>query len=120
MNLEPLKKYNGKYVIYYLYLDGELQYIGQTKCLFRRIQTHAQSKAFDDIGIADHDERAKMFNNEERKQYMDFCETAEILKRRPKLNKKQLSDNVFLNLFYSLRPSLQKDIIDRMPSLGIA
>lgn len=117
MNLQGLKKHNGKYVIYFLYLDGELQYIGQTKNLLRRVQAHAQTKAFDEIGVACHDGKARKFDNEERQQYMDYVETVEILNRKPKLNKRQSNEDAYIDFVYGLSENVKKYIWANIPSL---
>lgn len=40
-----------KYVIYFLFNYGILVYIGQTKKLLKRIGTHEETKAFNEIAI---------------------------------------------------------------------
>lgn len=117
MNLEQLKKHDRKYVIYYLYLDGELQYVGQTRGLLRRIKIHARKKSFDEVGVVDHDAIARIFDNEERQEYMDYVEKVEILNRNPLLNVRQTREEDFAEYVWSLSDRVKEYIFGRIPSL---
>lgn len=116
MSMNPsdlIAKHHKRYVVYALYLGLKCQYVGQTRDIKRRLQSHYNDKSFNAIWIGDHDEKAKMFNNEERQAYMNYVETCLILDLKPALNKKQISDDNMIELFYALPIEAKRMFMDR-------
>jgi hypothetical protein len=108
-------KYGRKYVIYRLYLDGAIQYVGQTRDIRRRIAMHSVSKCFDEVGVTSHDQWARGLHHEEREAYMNYVEACEIIRLQPPLNKKGLSDVDFIEMFYALDLESKKHAMSKLP-----
>ena len=109
-------KYGRKYVIYRLYLDGSIQYVGQTRDIRKRIRMHAQLKSFDEVGVTCHDKWARGLHHEEREAYMNYVEACEIIRLQPPLNRKGLSDENFMEMFYALNFESKQREMSKMPS----